>query len=371
MTAHAPTLFGSMAGDEARCRRSRVAGALLGTAVGDAIGLPREGLTARRAARLSGGPPLRNCFLLGRGMLSDDTEHACMTAQALLAGGGDPARFACSLGWRLRGWLLGLPAAVGWATLKATVKLWLGCRAGAGPTWWPRSGVRSAGNGPAMRAAIIGAYAGSDVSAIVELNRASVEVTHTDPRAREGALVIALAAGHAVAARGDVDAERFLATARSRIQGEELTAALDRIGPCLARAADVAEYAASIGVGDGVSGYINHTVPVALYCWLRWPYDFRCAVEAAVLLGGDTDSVAAIVGGLVGATAGDAAIPREWLDGLVEWPRSVAWMRRLAARLAERAGGPQRLFWPALPARNALFLLVVLLHGFRRLLPPY
>lgn len=350
---------------------SRVVGALLGTAVGDAIGLPREGMSARRAARLFGGAPLRHRFLFGRGMLSDDAEHACMTAQALLASGGAPARFARSLGWRLRWWLLGLPAGVGWATLKATVKLWLGCRAGPGPAWWPRSGVRSAGNGPAMRAAVIGAYAGSDVNVIVELNRASAEVTHTDSRAREGALVIALAAGHAVATRGDIDAERFLTMARSQIQGEELAAALDRIGPYLAHAADAAQYAMSIGVFDGVTGYINRTVPVALYCWLRWPADFRSAVEAAVLLGGDTDTVAAIVGGLVGATAGEAAIPREWLDGLVDWPRSVTWIRQLATRLADRAEGPQRLFWPALPLRNELFLLIVLFHGFRRLLPPY
>lgn len=353
-------------------RRSRVAGALLGMAVGDAIGLPREGMSARRAAKLFGGPPLRHRLVLGRGMGSDDTEHACMTAQALLAsGGGDPDRFARSLGWRLRGWLLGLPAGVGLATLKATVKLWLGCRAAAGPAWWPRSGVRSAGNGPAMRAGIIGAYAGSDVETIVKLNRASTEVTHTDARAREGALVIALAAGHAVTARGALDAERFLSTARSLTRGEELAAALDRIPRHLARAADADEYVASIDIHHGVSGYINQTVPVALYCWLRWPNDFRSAVEAAVLLGGDTDTVAAIVGGLVGATTGESAIPPEWLDGLIDWPRSVSWMRRLATRLADGTAGPQRLFWPALPLRNAVLLVVVLLHGLRRLAPSY
>jgi len=62
--------------------QSKLQGAILGTAVGDAIGLPREGLSPRRASRLFGDPPLGHRLLLGRGMVSDDTEHTCMTAQA-------------------------------------------------------------------------------------------------------------------------------------------------------------------------------------------------------------------------------------------------------------------------------------------------
>ena len=55
-------------------------GVLLGTMAGDALGLPREGLSARRTRRLFGGAPLRHRLLLGRGLCSDDTEHACMVA---------------------------------------------------------------------------------------------------------------------------------------------------------------------------------------------------------------------------------------------------------------------------------------------------
>lgn len=98
-----------------------------------------------------------------------------------------------------------------------------------------------------------------------------------------------------------------------------------------------------------------------------------------IALGGDTDTTGAIVGALAGATVGAGGIPGEWLAGLIEWPRSVAWMRALAERLAGRfpvagdavAPGPLPLFWPGLLPRNLLFLLVVLLHAFRRLLPPY
>src|SRR5215212_8885578 len=93
-------------------RTRAIVGCLLGTALGDSIGLWCEGLSARRQRRFHDGP-LRQRFLFGRGMVSDDTEHACLTAQALLISAGDPDRFERSLAWRLRWWLLALPAGVG------------------------------------------------------------------------------------------------------------------------------------------------------------------------------------------------------------------------------------------------------------------
>src|SRR6476620_4134044 len=84
-----------------------LAGCLLGTAVGDALGLPYEGLSPQRAARLYGSPG-RYRLLFGHGMVSDDTEHACLVAQALIASGGVEGRFAQELARRLRWWLLGL-----------------------------------------------------------------------------------------------------------------------------------------------------------------------------------------------------------------------------------------------------------------------
>src|SRR5258708_4107970 len=83
-------------------------------------------------------------------------------------------------------------------------------------------------------------------------------------------------------------------------------------------------------VRRGLSGYIYHPVPVAVYCWLRAGGAFRIALEDAIGLGGDTDTVGAIVGALCGATAGARGIPQEWVGGIVEWPRSERWMRELA-----------------------------------------
>ena len=140
--------------------RDAIIGCILGTAVGDALGLPYEGVSPKRAARLL-GPPDRYRFFFRRGMISDDTEHTCMVAQSLIDAGGDVPTFTRRFARRLRWWILALPAGVGKATARSGIKLWLG----ASPE---KAGVFSAGNGPAMRAAIFGA-ALDDVPSILEL----------------------------------------------------------------------------------------------------------------------------------------------------------------------------------------------------------
>ncbi len=102
--------------------------------------------------------------------------------------------------------------------------------------------------------------------------------------------------------------------------------------------------------------------------WIRHPQIIRC--------GGDTDTTAAILGGIIGACVGKGGIPTEWLKGLWEWPRTKEWIELLGKRLADvsHQGVPSQslplpvygLFW-----RNLLFMIVVIVHGFRRLFPPY
>jgi ADP-ribosylglycohydrolase len=341
----------------------RIAGVLLGGAVGDALGLPMEGLSRRRARRRFTGP-LRHRFLFGRGMCSDDTEHACMTAAAIALHPEDAAAFIRTLAWKLRWWLLGLPAGIGLATLRSIVRLWVGLPP-------QRSGVRSAGNGPAMRAAVIGAYFHDDEPRLREYIRASTRLTHTDPRAERGALLIAMAAAHAIT-RGCADG--FLEIAlRELSNDEELHRFLNLAAEHLRAGSSPETFADAIGLSRGVSGYINHTVPVALYCWLRTPHSFEEAVGSCIALGGDTDTTAAIVGALAGATAGASAIPNRLLNGLFEFPRSVDWMHRLASDLAAKRKpfDDSLTFVPAVLLRNLLFLIIVLAHGLRRLLPPY
>jgi ADP-ribosyl-[dinitrogen reductase] hydrolase len=148
------------------------------------------------------------------------------------------------------------------------------------------------------------------------------------------------------------------------------------IGDGLAAGEDVPAFARRLGLTRGVSGYMYHTAPVALFAWLRHGADYRACLEGVVAAGGDTDSVGAMAGALSGALAGEAGLPADWLAGYAEFPRHPAILRRLADAVARvrETGAPQppvAYCWPAVAPRNLLFLLAVLAHGFRRLLPPY
>lgn len=353
--------------------QSALAGCLLGTAVGDAIGLPMEGMSRRRGARVFPDPG-RYHFIFGKGFCSDDTEHACMSAQALVSALSRPpqertAAFRSSLAWRMRFWLLGFPAGVGLATGRGIIKLWLGFPA-------RNAGVYSAGNGPAMRAPVLGVACGEDENLLRELVRASTRLTHTDPKAEQAALAAALAARHA-ATRREIDPEAYLSNIDAALghEGIELLGLLRAAQASAARGESTQQFAASIGCEKGVSGYAFHTLPVVIHAWFAHPRDFRQAVLAVVGCGGDTDTGAAILGGIVGAGVGEEGIPIPWREGLAEWPRSQSWIRRLAIRLASvksgAAGKPLWLNPLFLLLRNLVFLAVVLGHGFRRLLPPY
>ncbi len=349
-------------------KETALTGCLLGTAVGDAMGLACEGLSRRRQAKMF---PVLNSykFLFGKGMTSDDTEHTCMLAQSVIAHGSHPdeKKLFTNFAWRLRFWILGLPAGIGLATLRSILKLWLGFPA-------HKSGVYSAGNGPAMRCALLGIVFADDPARLRAMVRAATRITHTDPKAEYGAFAVALAAQ--LAARGaDVTPGDYWHALQQHINDAAFVALVKSVTDSIARGESSAQFADSIDCGKGVSGYMYHTIPCVLHVWLTHQGDYRAAVTAMIRLGGDADTTAAIVGAIVGARVGRAGIPAAWLRDLCEWPRTASWMEQLGARLAARADGQSaRPLWInplGLMLRNVFFMIVVLVHGFRRLLPPY
>lgn len=345
-------------------------GCLLGTAVGDSLGLPYEGLSARRAARVFPGPASHH-LLAHKGMVSDDTEHACFTARALLLAGDDVDAFGRLLASSLRWWFAGLPAGIGFATLRAILKSCIGFPPHA-------SGVFSAGNGPAMRSAIIGVVLGGSPLRLAAFVQRSTRLTHTDPKAYHGALAVALAAHHAATA-ATVSPQAFLgelgALLRDQQAGELLGLARQATASA-ARGESAAAFAAAIGSRGGISGYMLHTVPCVLQAWFRHPEDFAAGLGDLIAAGGDTDTAGAIFGAIVGARVGKSGIPAPWLRDIVEWPRSMRWVERLGEALAQGGAGAAPRACPGyfvagVPLRNLLFLAVVLIHGLRRLAPPY
>jgi ADP-ribosylglycohydrolase len=258
---------------------------------------------------------------------------------------------------------------MGLATLRATLRLLVGFRP-------DRSGVFSAGNGPAVRAAILG-VAIDDRQTLRELIRAVSRITNTDPRAEYGALAVALAAKLS-RVREFLPADQFLVQLKLFLTGEgdEIMSLLAAAVSSVKKGEPTRVFADSMGLTKRVTGYVYHTVPIALHAWMSHPHDYRQAVVSVIQCGGDTDSTAAIVGGIVGAAVGKQGIPSEWLQTLCEWPRSIAWMERLAVQLDGdvKSGIKERPLklplWQLFP-RNVLYLIVVLYHGLRRLLPPY
>lgn len=345
-----------------------VLGCLLGTALGDAIGLPGEGLSQRRL-RLQFGPLEGHRWLFGWGMISDDTEHACLVAQALAGSGGEVEEFRRLLAGGLRWWLLSLPPGIGLATLRGVLRLWTGISP-------ERSGVYSAGNGPAMRSALLGVNSERSMEQLRELVRASTRLTHTDPKAEWAAYAVALAARMAVA--GAVAPGAFHQVLRLHLGAEaaEFLALTEAVVRSVGRGETTEEFTESMGWGAGPSGYCLQSVPVALHAWLAHQGDFRATVLAAVRCGGDSDTTGAMAGAIAGTQAGATGLPEDWLRRLLLWPRSMSWMKKLAH---EAVGGSDaaersRLSEPRLAfqlVRNSFFTATVLGHGLRRLLPPY
>ena len=189
---------------------SRIEGLLIGTAVGDALGLPMEGMKPASIERLGWTGTWKHRLVFGRGMWSDDTEHSIMLAQALLASGGDSERFSRKFAWELRWWLFGLPAGVGLATARAMIKLWFGIS--------PRkSGVFSAGNGCTMRTAVIAAYFPDDAAKRREFVTAHTRITHSDPKAITSTLAITEIAALLLKSNAPPTADRILTLCRDAL----------------------------------------------------------------------------------------------------------------------------------------------------------
>jgi ADP-ribosylglycohydrolase len=191
-----------------------------------------------------------------------------------------------------------------------------------------------------MRSAVIGCFFADDEQARLRFTKVSARVTHTDPRAITGAQLVALAASCATTGTED----RFADQA-------------DALAPDW-------EEVVSEGAGPtGASGFVLQTVPAALGCWARYPHSLAAAIEEAVALGGDTDTVAAIAGGVTGCSRPRGEVPEHWLRW-VGWP-SLVTLKRLS-----HGPVPDPPF-AVMAATHAATLPVLLAHGFRRVAPPY
>ena len=358
-----------------------IIGCLVGTAVGDALGLPYERLSRNRIYK-SHTPIQGHSLILGKGMISDDTEHTCMVAQSLIVSGGDAAKFTHYLAWRLRFWLLGFPTGIDLTTFTAVFRLLMG--------FSPQdSGVDSADNGAAMRSSIIGVCYGDDPPKLLSLVKASTIITHNNPQAELGAIGVAVAA-YSASRQSFVTPQDYYQTLQQYLQqylvdstaessNTETTAFLKIIEQaCISASQEESGVSFAIKIANkaGISSSMYDTVATVIQVWLRNQDSYSDGIREIIYLGGDTDTTAAILGGIIGSSVGVAGIPLKWLDDIKDFPRSVRWLQSLGARLAQtyeekRAQPPLPLAIYLIPLRNIIFLVAMLFHAFYRLLPPY
>lgn len=291
----------------------RFRGALVGTALGDALGAPFEG-----RPKVDGGDvrawqdaaePLR---------WTDDTAMTIGVAESLTARGGFDgadmaARFVAHFDaepWR--GYGSGPP------------QVFAEIRAGAPwdePATRLHQGRGSFGNGAAMRAAPFGLLAYRDPAEAARMASAAAGITHTHDLARQGAAMQAFAtAWLASADPGQVDtaAGQLVDGLRSVAPDPALQQRLDALAslPSQAPVATVVEV-----LGNGIAAL--DAVPTAVHAALRNRHSFRDTVGYAVSLGGDTDTIAAMAGALTGALHGCSAVPPAWLHRLEARERLV------------------------------------------------
>jgi ADP-ribosylglycohydrolase len=158
------------------------------------LGVPFEGMPGA-FVRSTRPRPWKYRFVFGRGLVSDDTDHTVFVCQCLTRHGSDVKRFTRRLAWCLRWWFASLPSGIGRATYLSSARLWIGFPPA-------KSGIFSAGNGPAMRAAPFGAYFSADPAKMETFLRAATRITHSDEKAMVGAMAVAETAAWVVANDG-------------------------------------------------------------------------------------------------------------------------------------------------------------------------
>lgn len=351
---------------------NQILGLFLGTAVGDAMGLPRENLSPKRSVKLFGQmiqPALIVIPKLTRfSVCSDDTEHLWITADALIRSQDSPELFSQFLSCNMKKWFLSFPIGAGKASIKASLKLLLGFSP-------ERSGVYSAGNGPAMRAPIIGAFFANDSEKLDQFLKISTNMTHTDPQAEEGSWVIAQAAALIMRdAPHQAPIDSFFDFVLSKLDVGQLKTSLELAKGYLISGKSFSDYLAVMNLDHrGISGYMGHTVPAVIYAWLYYFGDYQKGIEAIILAGGDSDTTAAILGALMGLSIDHQKdIPQRWVSGIYNAPISMNKLVKMAQAVSDHdVAKIPKISWGLQWLRNLVLLVIVLLHGFRRLLPPY
>ncbi|MFD0026542.1 ADP-ribosylglycohydrolase family protein [Streptomyces sp. NPDC058382] len=297
-------------------RQDRVTGAVVGSAVGDALGAPFEfGPPGVYTSRFPDGTGTM-CGGGGwdPGEATDDTQMAVLVGESLLERGGLdlPDLFD-----RFRRWAAGEPKDIGLQTEDVLT---------GGDPWDIAAALhfqvngRAAGNGSLMRAATSAVY-------FARPGRTATGAPAKDEaRTQDGARAATMDAARRIAALTHGDRAAWEGTA---VLHELIRTALDGADPLAAVPGTLAAVDADHrerwttalapdwhpGEATEFNGAVWPCLGTALWA-LRTTRSYEDALAAAIDVGGDTDTVAAVTGALAGAVYGFGAIPSRWTGPL-------------------------------------------------------
>ena len=286
----------------------RAVGAVLGGAAGDALGAGYEFTTPSPDE-----PIIYKTGTMGfdPGEWTDDTAQACAILRVLADGGLD----LDAIGAGFLEWFEGGPKDVG----NSTAAVFRGSRGvpsrlrASADDYFARNPRGAAGNGSLMRTSPVAiAYLGDD-RAMADAAREVSDLTHGDPLAADGCVLWCIAIDRAVREQrldGVWDGLDLLDDESAGRWGAWLQDAETQPPSTFRNNGWV------VGGLQAAHAAISQT-PVPDDDPQRHLVD---ALETAVRIGNDTDTVAAIAGMVLGARWGASAIPTEWRDMLHGWP---------------------------------------------------
>ncbi|KTR07103.1 ADP-ribosylglycohydrolase family protein [Curtobacterium luteum] len=300
---------------------ARAHAALIGLALGDALGMPTQSMSLAQiradhgtiTGLVDAGPHQRIAAGMPAGTVTDDTEQAVLVAELLLEGDGriDPTRFAEALiAWERAMEAKGSLDLLGPSTKTAVQRILDGVPAS-------EAGSTGTTNGAAMRIAPVGiAVPSGDPVRLVDAVQDASRVTHdtglgiagasaiaagvsagVDGATRSEALDAAIAAAAIGAERGhwiagaDIAARTTWARGHlPTVPGEERIEAVSRL------------------IGTSVASQESVVAALALLALDLAPWETLCT---AASIGGDTDTIAAMAGAVLGAVHGPEVWPED------------------------------------------------------------
>ncbi len=305
----------------------RALAALQGLALGDALGMPTQSMSPQDIVRHYGHiEGLRDAVAdqpiapsMPAGSVTDDTEQAILLGKLLIEGEGhmDPAMLAASLlAWEDDMMSRGSLDLLGPSTKAALEQV----RAGADIRTTGKTGTT---NGAAMRVTPVGiAFSLADEARFLQAVHESCMVTHDTYQGWEAAALVAAAVSAGI--EGALVHEAI----DSAI---ELVTRAPRRGWWSAKASVLARTRAALDAtrdmrADLILDYVRSTVGTSVDSTESVPAAFVIArtycdnpmegLCAAANLGGDTDTIGAMAGAILGASTGTQAFPREVITAI-------------------------------------------------------